>query len=79
MSLNAHEIGQLIGFARAVIVDVDNEVAVSGGNADGDLVFGDLAEVAAAGYARDTLAALINRAYREMPELHPLTTELAES
>ena len=79
MSLNAHELGRIIGFARAVIVDVDNAVAVSGGNADGTLLFADLDEVNAAGYARNSMAVLINRAFREMPELEPLTTTLAES
>lgn len=69
MSLNAREISQLVGFARAVIVDVDNAVAVSGGNADGTLAFVDLDAVVAAGYTRNGLAALINRAQREMPEM----------
>lgn len=67
MSLNPREIGQLIGFARAVIEDVDAEVAVSGGNADGTLAFVDLVAVVDAGYTRDDLAALINRAYAEFP------------
>lgn len=69
MSLNAREIGQLIGFCRAVIVDVDNAVAVSGGNADGTLLFADLDACVAAGYTRAGMAALINRAYLEQPEL----------
>ena len=68
MSLNAREIGQLIGFARAMVEDIDAAVAVSGGGADGTLLFVDLTAVNAAGYTRDELAALINRAYAEFPE-----------
>jgi hypothetical protein len=78
MSLNQREINQLIGFARAVIVDVDNAVAVSGGAGDGTLLFVDLDEVNAAGYTRNALATLINRAYGEQPGVGS-PPDLAES
>lgn len=79
MSLNAREIAQLVGFARAVIIDVDNAVAVSGGGADGTLLFADLDAVVAAGYGRNALAVLINRFYRENQPHAGTPAALAES
>lgn len=69
MSLNAQEIGRLVSFARSVIRDVDNAVAVSGGGANGTLLFADLTAVNAAKHTRNGIAVLVNRAYAEMPEL----------
>jgi hypothetical protein len=69
MSLNAREIGQIVGFARAVIEDVDAAVAVSGGGANGTLLFVDLTKVNAAGYTRAGVAALLNRAMQELEEV----------
>jgi hypothetical protein len=63
MSLSPREISQLIGFARHVIQDVDAAVAVSGGGANGTLLFVDLTRTNAAGYTRASVAALLNRAY----------------
>ena len=65
MSLNARELGQLVGFARTIIEDVDAEVAVTGAGADGTLLFVDLTATNAAGYTRAGVAALINRFYAE--------------
>lgn len=71
MSLNARELGLIIGFARTVILDADAHVTVSGANADGTLNFTDLTRTVAAGYTRTTIAALVNRAMKEMPEMSP--------
>jgi hypothetical protein len=71
MSLTQQELDQIALIARAVIVDVDNTVAVSGGGADGTLAFADLTEVNTVGLTRDQIAVLVNRYFKEQgPHLH---------
>ena len=77
MSLNLKEIAQLVGVARAIIVDVDNE-AVIADESTFKLAFTDLDEVVATKLTRDQIAVLVNRFYAETAGVGT-PTALAES
>jgi hypothetical protein len=66
--ISPREVRRLIGFARAVIQDVDAAVAVSGANGDGTLLFVDLDAVNAAGFTRNIIADILDRAMVEDPK-----------